>query len=199
MLGKKYFFTVIILIFLLNIVHAVSMGISKSELDFYGNLGEKVCKKIYLYSNSETGLISEDKWSMGNSRKLSDYKYSSNDFNIIIEYPHNISIYEKKEINVCIIGNQDGRYYGVLIYKQPKMIGVGTWLDITIGNGINPNKPINQSIKNNIISLIGFTVNDENNKVSINRNILVLNLIFLTAILLLLLIYLKRKNIKIIS
>ena len=175
------------------------MGISKSELDFYGNLGEKVCKKIYLYSNSETVLISEDKWSMENSRKLSDYKYSSNYFNIIIEYPYNVSIDERKEINVCIIGNQDGRYYGILIYKQPKMIGVGTWLDITIGNGINPDKPINQSIKNNIISLIGFTINDEN-KVSINQNILVLNLIFLTVILLLLLIvYLKRKKSYIIT
>lgn len=181
MRGRIIVFMVLSL-FLFSSAYAANLGISKASLEIMGDVDEKICSDLNLFSGDLIQVSGSDLWNLKNSRDLNDYTLNSRDLELVVEYPDEISVNKKEPITLCISGKYDGEYYGVLMYKSSDKIGVGTWLDVTIGNGVNPSfmNPNKNIVYSSNISLTGSSVNNLN-KISFNS--LAIAFLFFTVLL----------------
>lgn len=187
---------VFLIIFIINIVNNISaleIGISPASLNFDVNPGETVCKDIILYSSQNVILIGEDRWSRTNSKNLRDYSISFKSSEVILDYPKEISVNQKKQISLCISGNKPGNYYGSLIYNTEKLASVGIWINLKISGEVDETQKNNYS-ENNFIQITGKVVNNLNN--SSSRIWLFLPTLFLIIILICLIYFLRKKQMK---
>ena len=138
MKSKNIFF--IFLIFLINFVSSATLSMSPSQIDFVGNIKEEICQKVIIKVNGTEVLTGKTKWAEENyfERKLIMHKLDSKEKGLEIFLPEILEISEKQDIDVCIKGNNPGKFHGVLLYKiENKPVQVGIWMNVSLeGNSL---------------------------------------------------------------
>ncbi len=122
-------------IFLFPLVNAATLSMSPQQIDFNGNVGEKICNNINLKTENGAVLIGETGWAKENyfERKLKSHNLSEEDLNLIIDYPREIEIFNNKTIEVCVTGKKSGNYHGIILYRvKNKPVRVGIWMNVTL-------------------------------------------------------------------
>lgn len=138
---KKSFITLFVLLIFVNFSYAIELGISPPKIEFRGETNEKICNSVTLYVKDFKGyLVGEDRWKEGeNSRDVNQYNLKSDDMNIKMDYNDKIEIKKtdtKKKINICITAEDEGVYYGVLLFNaENSFAGVGGWVVLNIKEG----------------------------------------------------------------
>ena len=201
----KYFFGFLILAFLVIIsvsgVYSASLGLSKAELSFVAEINQEVCKEISIFSGERITVTGEDRWNIRDTKNLNDYTLDSNELDIIIDYPSGITFNKKETFDVCITGKENGRYYGVLIFKGEESVGVGTWLEVVIGNGINPNlaRFDENTNRSSSVVLTGSSVEETGNENNLGVIFIFSSLLLVAVFIALISIYIiKRKRNKVV-
>ncbi len=189
---KKTLFIFTIFFFLSFIPNVVSFTISPPKISFIGNSGEKICQKIFLNSKGERTLLGKTLWARENNleRKLSNHFLNPEDLGIKVNFNKNFTIKNKSTVEICIKGNNSGKYHGVLLYRlQNEPIQVGVWLSVFVRNsGGNefPLKLTGEIIKNNISHL----------KFGLFEIIGIFDFVLLLFLIFLLFVLVKRKELK---
>lgn len=151
-----FLFTISVL-FLINFVSAIELGISPGNLVFNGNINEKICKNLTISTDYNGILVGESKWIEKSEKKrdIKDYDINADDLNINIEFSESININKTKEIiNVCVTAEKPGRYNGAIIYKTAdSYAGVGSWIEVDIA-GIENKNPGSNGISGASIGII---------------------------------------------
>jgi len=147
----KKLVSILIILNCINLVYAASLGISPSSIEFKSKANEKACSKVVLFSSSNSTLFGESKWKSGSQPEKDIRYYSLNpeSLGIALEYPEDVKVESKKEIEVCLISKKEGDYHGALIYSiENKPAAVGTWIHASI-QGKAPSNKITGAFLNN--------------------------------------------------
>ncbi len=124
-----------LLVFLFPLVNSASLSMSPQQIDFVGNVNEKICNEVDLKTEGEAVLIGEDFWAEEGffERKLKQHNLNSSELKLSLEYPKSIEINNKKTINVCLAGKNKGNYHGILLYRvEGKPVRVGIWMNVNL-------------------------------------------------------------------
>lgn len=145
-----------IFLFFISTVSSLSLSIYPSKLSFNLSIGDKSCQDVFLDSDYGSILLGSDVWNSNKSNFLNSYNLSSEELNIEISYPQNVSIINRTQIEVCIIPDKKGKYYGALLYKiDGKPFRTGTWIELNVeGNDlikITGNSIVANDFKNNFL------------------------------------------------
>lgn len=125
-----------ILFFSLSIVNASDLGIYPDELNFNGDIGEKICKEAIVFSSERISIELEDYWAEGEAgREVAKYYQKSEFKGIEISYPERFYFKDKKEVKVCITGNIAGKFNGLLMFRGEN-VGIGTWIKVNIHRSV---------------------------------------------------------------
>lgn len=157
--------------------NAATLSMSPQQINFIGDVNEKICEEVNLKTDGEAVLIGDDRWAEEGyfERKLKQHNLDSSELKLDLEYPETISINNDDVIEVCLTGKSKGNYHGVLLYRiEGKPVQVGIWM--------------NASLEGSISKITGGVVSDKN-----------ISFVFIAPIILLvvlgvLLWVLKRKN-----
>lgn len=175
--------TILFLIILINNVSAVKLGISNSSMEFVGEVNEKICRNIMVYSDYDSFITSTTKWAEieNSNRDIRNYNLESYDLGIKIDNLNKIKINKQKEIEICLTGTIPGRFNGALLFgTENSYAGIGTWINATIRR---------EEIKQGGINLLtGKAIDDfgyEGNKIKIFLMYSLIVLLFIFSILLL--------------
>lgn len=114
----------------------LASSFSPSKLTLNSEIGEKVCGKIILDSDSETITVN-DLWA---ENENTDWKVSL--FNKDAKY-HKLSVdydselfSDEREVEFCVSGKKAGEYHGVILLREAQegnsIIQMGVWLDVAI-------------------------------------------------------------------
>jgi len=163
-------------------------GISPSELNFNGKMGEKICKNVRVFTSiDEISISVEDKWVLESNaeKNINYYLNNSSDLNIALDYERNFTLKKEKEIIICLESKDSGKFKGVLIFQA---------LDGSLNLGIWLNVDILESKKANNLSDID--VNDIANygKINLVKIFLPMTLFNISLLLALLFVYSKKKK-----
>ena len=126
--------SILALIFI-NLAGAVSF--SPSSLTFNLEPNQQTCQIIYFDSTSEI-ISASDSWAENKNIewKVSNFETSASSLGISINYPPQVSS-DKKQIEICLSGKNEGEYHGVLLLKEEQqgnsIIQMGIWLKVLIG------------------------------------------------------------------
>ncbi len=187
---KLALFILISLNILLSGVSALELGISPPDVKFEGNVNQKICEKIKLFSSKIVSLIGEIKMSEENNRDLTKYTLKEEGFDIEFEYPKKIENFTETEIEVCVTGVKEGEYSGVILYRgESSSVGVGSWLSVSLS----------RENESQIVRLnLGKTITAASVGIGLEENVALFVLIFslLFMIMGLMLIYVLRKILK---
>ena len=178
---------VLITLYLINLVCASSLGISPSSIEFYQKANEKACSKVTLFCSANSTLIGESKWSSKSNfeKDIRYYTLEADSLGITLKYPQDVEVNNKKEIEVCLVSEKEGKYEGALIYSiENKPAAVGTWIHADIQG----KKPSNK--------ITGAFLSNANMTISKTKAVIFTLTIFLLLILLILLAILKRTKAK---
>ena len=130
----KFLYYIPTIIILISFVSAVQIGISPPQIEFEGNVGEKICKTIKLFSEQEERFIGTDRWSNEKYfvKDINKYNINSSTIGIEFDYPRELISKEKSEIEICVKGDNPGEYYGAIIYSTNKSAAVGSWIILKV-------------------------------------------------------------------
>lgn len=139
---KKIFLFFVLIIVLTELISSVQLGISPSEIEFKGEVNEKICRDATIYSDYSGSLNGEIRWMKEGQtgRDLKEYNFGEKALGIESEYPTSIFVDSEKKIKVCLMFQEPGQYSGALIYStENSNVGVGSWIRVNInGNRIEP-------------------------------------------------------------
>ncbi len=127
----------LIFVFLVSLSSALQIGVSPAESRIKGDVNERLCIELEVYSRDYNGMIIvEDRWSNSSGRNLNLYSYNSSFFDIDVIYNNRLESLSNQEHEVCFITHNEGKYSGVIIYEtEGNGAGVGSWIVLDIGNG----------------------------------------------------------------
>ena len=190
-LSAGFLFLIFLVVFI-SFSSAFELGISPPVLVFEGNVRERVCRNISIFSD-RTGisLLISDKWTNKKdlTRDIEFYNIDSSNLWIELNYNNKIIVDRKYEREVCLIAENNGLYQGLLTFDvRDRSLGLGSWILANItGEDIR-----NKSLTN---SITGFITGDS--VFVIDKNGLLFLLFFLMSVLLAsLVILIKNLNTK---
>jgi hypothetical protein len=153
-MNKKIIGIFFLLLFFLQLISSLELGLSPAYLDLEGKAEEKVCQNVSVYADRDINVTIKDKWTkIDGSRKIKDYNLSREDINIKVISPERIPISagEKRKIEVCFSGKNAGNFYGAILFESDRgYANIGSWVNLKI----------TKSQKNNIISLTGEVIGE---------------------------------------
>lgn len=121
-----------VLIFFLEFVSPLELGLSPAHFEIETNVGETACKNISLNSDRAIVILVNNKWAKTESRNLKDYNLSSENFGIEVT-EEKIFLDKKKETEVCFSGEKAGNFYGVILFESENgYAGVGSWVELNV-------------------------------------------------------------------
>ncbi len=162
-INMKKIILFLILVCLIQIISAAQLKLSPTYLNLNGNVNEKICGNVEIYSSFEGFLISDTKWSEIKSKDIKKYKRSSLDSNIETYFSDKIKVVNSKNNEIfCFVFKKGGDYYGALILSsEDKLFGIGIWIDAKIYGGNNTEEKI-KDMGEEKISLTGKVIDDSN-------------------------------------
>ncbi len=170
-------------LFLIGLLSAAKIGISPSEIFFSGNINEKICRSITVYSDSSGSLLGNSRWNFIDTRDIKDYNIEDEELGIKLDYPNLIKINKNKTVEICLTAIMPGKYYGALIYyTETKYAGVGIWISADIKGEYKEDSRLMRISGNAVKSIDSQYLN---NKISLGLLILSNLLLFIFFILLL--------------
>jgi len=134
-------FGIAFLFFCLNFGLAMEFGVSPPSLDFEMLKGDMSCKEARVVSSlNNLPIRVDDKWIKdAESSEIGDFVYNAKELNIEIRYEKSFLVESEKVIEICLIGNEAGKYKGVLLFEALNgSLSIGSWLNVNI-NGENDN------------------------------------------------------------
>jgi len=121
MLWQNRLILLIILVSLINIISCYGLQASPGSLEFSGKINQQLCRQVYIDSEN---LILDSRWSLQNSRDLTDYRLNNYEVGISGEFLGN---------KICISGTDPGICYGALLFHEPNSkAGVGIWARVDL-------------------------------------------------------------------
>ncbi|MBT4257878.1 hypothetical protein HOD88_01695 [archaeon] len=154
-------FIFLFFIFLISFSSSLELKASPSQLNFEGLENENICKTLTIFTDSKSIILGEDRWAEKGimDRTFLNHKLESSDLDLKIDYPKNKEIFGSEKIKICISGEKDGNYHGILLYKTKKNpAGVGIWLNIKIIQGEGKFAKITGSAINDGSHTFGLTI-----------------------------------------
>jgi len=136
------FFSLLIIILIIELTNASQLSISPAELFINGTLEAENCQEIKITNDYAGNLIGDIKWARTQSREVKDYNLNGYYFEIATKYPKHIYFGEKdrRSYKICFSTKKEGEYNGLLIYRTEKgYAGIGIWIHLTI-NKVKINK-----------------------------------------------------------
>jgi hypothetical protein len=133
MFSKNLFF--IFFIFFIFTVNAATLTISPPQINFQGNVGEKICKEIEIKVNGTENLTGKIKWAKEGyfEKVLSEHNLESKELKLEVNFPKNLEIKENEKIEICLKGKKTGKYHGVLLYRiKNKPLQIGIWVNVNL-------------------------------------------------------------------
>jgi len=130
---KKLLF---LFVLLFPLVSAATLSMSPQQINFIGNVNERICEEVTLKTEGEAVLLGEDLWAEEgfSERKLKQHILDSDELKLELEYPNNIKINNEEKIEVCLTGKKKGNYHGILLYRvEGKPVRVGIWMNVSLG------------------------------------------------------------------
>ena len=127
-----FFFYIIICT---GFVIGLKIGIFPPDINLQTNINEKVCKNVYLSSDSKVEFFGETRWSEKKPEIVRNINYYSKKepVNLSLEYPKEVSLNKNKSIEICVLSKKSGEYYGALLYiTRENYAGVGSWLYLNV-------------------------------------------------------------------
>lgn len=166
----KIILSVILILFLIVFVSATKLGISPAKIEIKGETGNKICKNVYLFSDYDGYLIGKTKWAKSGGKDFRNYNLDAENLYMGVEYPRRINVSDKKEIEICLIAEKPGDYYGALVYSTENgSAGIGTWIYANIlGEEIEQEK---------VISLTGKVINNSGKNLDNSLNIKLMSIL----------------------
>jgi len=130
---KKLLF---LFVLLFPLVSAATLSMSPQQINFIGNVNERICEEVTLKTEGEAVLLGEDLWAEEgfSERKLKQHTLGSEELKLNLEYFDNIKINNEEKIEVCLTGKKKGNYHGILLYRvEGKPVRVGIWMNVSLG------------------------------------------------------------------
>lgn len=128
------------------LVYSLELGISPGNLEFSGNINERICNNITLNTDYKGYLIGNTKWTDKKleKREIKDYNLNAEELGIIIDYPEKLNVSEKiTKREICANLKKPGTYHGAITYKTEEgYAGVGSWMMLNISKNSNENSGI---------------------------------------------------------
>lgn len=166
---KNNIFYIFLVFILLNLffINAAQLSISPPELFINGTIGKENCHELKISFDSTGNLVGDVKWSSIPSKEINNYKLNAEYFQLIENYPRNIYFKDrdKKIINICFNGKEQGSYNGLLIYRTDRSYaGIGIWIHLILENNKNTAKMmILYSSQTILLSILLFLLVIKNN------------------------------------
>ena len=130
MISKKIIILITVLIF---IETTLALSVSPAEIFFEGTVDEQICQEIKISEGGE--IILDDKWANNGISEKNINLYESESEKSIIEmnYPKEFIIEKKENIEICLSGEKEGKYFGVLLIRiKEKPVGIGIWMNVNL-------------------------------------------------------------------
>jgi hypothetical protein len=128
-----------LVLFILLISFSSAIGLSHEKITFEGNADENICEEVIISTNDLVFL--EDRWLSEdsiNKRDLKDYDLKISELDLEITYENPIYVNGSRNVKICIKG-KEGIYNGIILFTEINGNGgIGTWLEIYIGNEFIP-------------------------------------------------------------
>ena len=127
---KKYSI-IILFVLVISFASAIKFGISPDKVVLKGESDDLICANITILGDRNLIFEGDIRLSEVETKNLADYKLTPEEANLKVLYDKETF---KGEKQICISG-KNMKYYGALTYKiVGTNYGVGTWLEIDIGN-----------------------------------------------------------------
>lgn len=126
---------ILICLFLVMISSVSALQFSPTSLDFEMKQGQTVCQQVYVETDSAASV--NDSWaeSINSDWRISLFNSNSEDVGIVTSYPKKIGA-GRKEIGICLTGNEIGGRKGALVFKQEKignsLIQFAIWMKVNV-------------------------------------------------------------------
>ncbi len=129
---KLIIILIVVMIFLISNVSALTLKLSPSPLKLYGEPNTEICTKLTIEYSIPDGIVEgRDLWAEEGvtDKDLSLHTLSADDpsLNLVVTYPKSVTVEGNfKDVDVCVTTPDRGLYHGALTYKtiQPGMIGI---------------------------------------------------------------------------
>src|SRR3989338_7996067 len=156
----------LIFIFLIGLCDAYKISVSPPSIYFEGNLFEKECKIIMVWTDKPGYTEVNDVWTNNLDNKVVwEYELVSSELGIKLEYERLFYLDGEKEFKICLVSSKEGEYKGALIFK-PRNRGVElvVWLNPESGEFVKNEliKGSEEKARRQGISLISGEVVKEN-------------------------------------
>ncbi|MFA5857177.1 MAG: hypothetical protein WC867_07475 [Candidatus Pacearchaeota archaeon] len=128
-------FLFILILFLIQNVNGIQLGISPEELYFFGKEGEVICKNYSIFTDKMANLYGNDLWLNNNDERKNILKYKniSKELNVSIKIKEKILNNGRKIYPICLEFDNFGEYNGAIIYSNKNgQAGVGIWIKAKI-------------------------------------------------------------------
>ncbi|MBT4376109.1 hypothetical protein HOD29_01925 [archaeon] len=132
---KVFYF--IFILFFIGTVSAGEFSISPPQVNFEGELKQEICGNFFISTPEKSILIGEDRWGEKEEtrRKFSAHTLSSEELGLEIKYPELIESEGEMNSEICISGEKEGNYHGLLLYRlEGAPTGIGIWLNVSLKN-----------------------------------------------------------------
>ena len=119
----------------MGLANAGDFSISPPQINLEGTLGQEVCEDFFIASPNGSILVGEDRWGVkGESRrKFSAHTLSSASLGLKTVYPQLIESDGEIISEICIKGNEEGNYHGLLMYRlEGSPTGIGVWVNVSL-------------------------------------------------------------------
>jgi len=117
-------------------IQSMEFGASPSFLDFELNNGGIVCRNLSIFSSiDKLDLKIEDYWDLSENhdKNLSNYVFSAEDAEIIIDYSKELRLNRSRIFPVCVSVDKEKFAKGILLLNAPNgNLNIGVWLNIGV-------------------------------------------------------------------
>jgi len=118
---------------LIGFCSGLELGLSPPSINLSLDQKEVHCENFKIFSDKKIIVYMVDKWSKGKSKGIRDYVYSSEYFNISLEYNESLFVDDKVKSSYCISANSPGKYNGLfLVRDEDSRVGVGMWINLEV-------------------------------------------------------------------
>ncbi len=126
----------LVFLFFMKGAIAFEFGVAPANLSFEGNVGEMLCKNIYIESSEKSLFVTlEDKWSHNTSRDIDDYVINKEVSPIGLSYEGSFYVDKRYSLPICASLQNAGAYYGVLILESnDKKAALGVWINVFVND-----------------------------------------------------------------
>lgn len=130
---KRIVLLFLLIIFLMQLISSLGIGISPAYINLEAKIGEKICNEVTVYSDRSINITIESRWTDNDSRNLRNYNLRKENLKIELISPEKIFVSSRENIEICFIGGREGNFYGAILFDSENgYASVGSWINLKI-------------------------------------------------------------------